>query len=100
MEIGDKLDILYRELDKQYENSTKYANVAPFDIGSSVKCEHAINEMIWTFGEIKNDLPTDQYNPFWDEKKLKETKGGESLEDILFSVEDVRIREREYREKI
>ena len=52
--------------------------------------------MTWTFGEIKNDLPTDPYNPFWDEK-LKETKGGESIEDVFFSVEDVRV--REYREK-
>ena len=49
---------------------------------------------VWTFGEIKNDLPTDPYNPFWYEKKLKETKGGESLEDVFFSVEDVRVRDK------
>ena len=42
----------------------------------------------------KSTKSKDPYNPFWDEKKLKETKGGESLEDVFFSVEDVRVRDK------
>lgn len=50
--------------------------------------------MIWTFGEIKNDFPTDPYNLFWNEKIKEETKEGESLEDVFFSVEDIRVRDK------
>lgn len=43
--------------------------------------------------EIKDKLGI-LYRELGKEKKLKETKRGESLEDVFFSVEDVRIRDK------